>query len=39
MSGQNIITQRNAKKHPQYTIEGTTAATYAIIPATQKSPP
>lgn len=31
---QNIITQRNAKKHPQYVIEGITAATYGIIPAT-----
>jgi len=31
---QNILTQRNAKKHPQYVIEGTTAATYGIIPAT-----
>jgi len=31
---QNIITQRNAKKHPQYVIEGVTAATYGIIPAT-----
>jgi len=31
---QNIITQRNAKKHPQYVVEGITAATYGIIPAT-----
>jgi len=34
MAAQKLITQRNTKKHPQYVVEGMTAATYGIIPAT-----